>query len=515
MAIRQVVLVIAVFFLFPPVTKTNEIIYKVCLMHFARSAIRTVTLFAISMFSNTTLALESDAPVLDSISLDRATVNVGAAPQTITVTVAASDASGINWAAGTSMPGGTMLWLRGPGDQSRFIPGTNENPGVFEVIFDVTDASGSWAVVKLFLTDSVGNTGEYKSSALAELGFPLAFEVVGGSESNKPILESISADKNTVNVGAAPQTITVTVAASDASGINWAAGTSMPGGTMLWLRGPGDQSRFIPGTNENPGVFEVIFDVTDASGSWAVVKLFLTDSVGNTGEYKSSALAELGFPLAFEVFSDTDGDGINNENDLDDDNDGIADNVDAFPLDATESLDTDSDGTGNNADPDDDGDGVYDENDWYPLDAMLWSMTIEDALSGIADANLKSCVAEVTSSMQQVSEVTSLDCSGRGIGALNGLSGFATLTGLFLYDNQITDVSPLSGLTNLDYLKLDLNQISDVSGLSGLTNLTVLILNDNQITDVSPLSGLTNLTELYLQTNQITTAPYLRSSLLK
>ena len=44
----------------------------------------------------------------------------------------------------------------------------------------------------------------------------------------------------------------------------------------------------------------------------------------------------------------------------DDDGDGVADDVDAFPTDATETTDTDRDGIGNNADADDDGDGSSD-----------------------------------------------------------------------------------------------------------------------------------------------------------
>ena len=65
---------------------------------------------------------------------------------------------------------------------------------------------------------------------------------------------------------------------------------------------------------------------------------------------------------------DTDGDGIGNACDDDDDNDGVEDVNDAFPLDATETTDTDGDGIGNNADTDDDGDGVSDSQDDAPLD---------------------------------------------------------------------------------------------------------------------------------------------------
>jgi hypothetical protein len=65
-----------------------------------------------------------------------------------------------------------------------------------------------------------------------------------------------------------------------------------------------------------------------------------------------------------ETFVDTDSDGLADRGGLtpdeDDDNDGIEDIYDAFPLNANEWLDTDSDGTGNNTDTDDDGDGYTD-----------------------------------------------------------------------------------------------------------------------------------------------------------
>jgi gliding motility-associated-like protein len=60
------------------------------------------------------------------------------------------------------------------------------------------------------------------------------------------------------------------------------------------------------------------------------------------------------------VVLDTDGDGVSNDIDTDDDNDGILDVYDAFPLDRTEWKDTDHDGIGDNADTDDDNDGILD-----------------------------------------------------------------------------------------------------------------------------------------------------------
>ena len=76
------------------------------------------------------------------------------------------------------------------------------------------------------------------------------------------------------------------------------------------------------------------------------------------------------FPMDAMESVDTDGDGIGNNADPDDDNDGVADADDGLPLNPMETVDTDGDGIGNNADLDDDGDGVVDTADSFPLNAM-------------------------------------------------------------------------------------------------------------------------------------------------
>ena len=89
----------------------------------------------------------------------------------------------------------------------------------------------------------------------------------------------------------------------------------------------------------------------------------------------------LGALYALEIVEDTDGDGIPDEDDAfpmdplewkDSDKDSRGDNSDAFPNDPDEWEDNDGDGTGNNADNDDDNDGVVDVEDMFPLaDAVL------------------------------------------------------------------------------------------------------------------------------------------------
>ncbi len=87
------------------------------------------------------------------------------------------------------------------------------------------------------------------------------------------------------------------------------------------------------------------------------------------------------------TLTDTDADGIPDGLDGDDDNDGVADTTDAFPLDANESVDTDGDGIGNNADTDDDGDGVADTSDAFRLDANESVDTDGDGIGNNADTD--------------------------------------------------------------------------------------------------------------------------------
>ena len=60
-----------------------------------------------------------------------------------------------------------------------------------------------------------------------------------------------------------------------------------------------------------------------------------------------------------EAIVDADGDGVPNQHDL-------------FPFDPFESMDTDADMIGNNADNDDDNDGFADYIDAFPIDAAMW-----------------------------------------------------------------------------------------------------------------------------------------------
>ncbi|WP_449537894.1 leucine-rich repeat domain-containing protein [Ferdinandcohnia sp. Marseille-Q9671] len=99
--------------------------------------------------------------------------------------------------------------------------------------------------------------------------------------------------------------------------------------------------------------------------------------------------------------------------------------------------------------------------------------------------------------------VTSLDASYRGISDLTGLEFAKNLEDLNLMSNSITDLTPLKGLTNLLYLVAQNNEIEDISPLKDVTKLEYLGLDGNQIEDISVLAGFTNLKYLTIQRNKI------------
>ncbi|MCY4513629.1 MAG: leucine-rich repeat domain-containing protein, partial [Candidatus Tectomicrobia bacterium] len=161
--------------------------------------------------------------------------------------------------------------------------------------------------------------------------------------------------------------------------------------------------------------------------------------------------------------------------DADDDNDGVDDIDDAFPLDPDEWVDADLDGIGDNAD-----DHVQ---DLTPFRDPGLRAAVEEALG-------KSAGATITP--EDLASLQTLRASYRGVQYLDGLEQAINLDWLSLAGNEIDDLSPVSELEQLRTLDIRANAVADLSPLSALSKLERLTLSDNPVTDLSPLSGLEN-----------------------
>ena len=202
----------------------------------------------------------------------------------------------------------------------------------------------------------------------------------------------------------------------------------------------------------------------------------------------------------------------------DSDGDAFVDDEDAAPDDPREWKDSDGDGLGDNADLDDDGDGVDDTEDRWPLDPLEWedldgdgvgdnaddAVDVQGSLDPFRDAALRRVVEQAFGksagdgiSAEEMAGLQRLHVPARqGVRDLTGMELATGLKELWVYDNEVTDLSPLAGLRDLEALYIGDNPITDLSPLAGLTNLEVLDLKETPIADLSPIAGLTQLARL-------------------
>ena len=104
--------------------------------------------------------------------------------------------------------------------------------------------------------------------------------------------------------------------------------------------------------------------------------------------------------------------------------------------------------------------------------------------------------------LEGATNLTTLDLGDNLIVDLQPLASLTNLTTLDLADNQIANFGPLAGLSNLKSLDLDGNQIMNLpTDLTGLSSIEMLDLRDNDVRDVTLLSRLTTLKNLYVRGN--------------
>lgn len=173
---------------------------------------------------------------------------------------------------------------------------------------------------------------------------------------------------------------------------------------------------------------------------------------------------------------------------LDQDNDGIPDSQDMFPLNPNEFLDTDNDGLGNNLDPDDDNDGISDELDLFPLDPTRGA-----DLSGGTDSDNDGISDEQDAFPNDGEEIMDSDQDGIGNNQDNDDDNDGVLDG--------KDMNPLdpsvgmpnggadnSGPENDTSDNMGNDQSEDDSQLPALTTWTIPVSQDSYVHKKNPES---------------------------
>ena len=189
----------------------------------------------------------------------------------------------------------------------------------------------------------------------------------------------------------------------------------------------------------------------------------IDDSLDSDDDNDTYADSIDAFPLDNSEWLDTDSDGTGNNADTDDDNDNVSDSQDAFPLISSEWADADSDGTGDNADTDDDNDNVSDSQDAFPLDSSEWADTDGDNIGNNADTDDDNDTVIDSLDAFSLLATESIDTDGDGIG-----------------DNADTDDDGDGILDSLDSFPLDSTNtptnVMDIDGNGQIDGLTDVML---------------------------------------
>lgn len=102
-----------------------------------------------------------------------------------------------------------------------------------------------------------------------------------------------------------------------------------------------------------------------------------------------------------------------------------------------------------------------------------------------------------------LTSLETLSLFNNNVSDLSPLAGLISIKDLYLRANNITDISALDGLYGLEVLDLSENKVSDITPLAELRNINLLRLNDNNISDISALSGMKKIDRLHLHNNNI------------
>jgi hypothetical protein len=164
---------------------------------------------------------------------------------------------------------------------------------------------GIWQVQSVVLTDRTGVSTEYWAP-FENPDFVTSFEVIGGVDSEEPVLQSWAITPLSAEINDGATQITFTARFTDSQ--------SGFGGGAVELSGPNGQYHTVylgkaqrVSGNAQDGVYSAILTLpVTTAGIWQITGFWFSDDQGNQGLPDFSLFTDLGFPTSFEVVAPED-----------------------------------------------------------------------------------------------------------------------------------------------------------------------------------------------------------------
>jgi hypothetical protein len=366
--------------------------------------------------------IDTNAPVINSILFSSSNIAIDASTEdarTVTVTLILEDENTVSASQFylENINNNEQLAFTQLGD---WVTQGTKHTGVFSTTLTSLSPTGLWYVSSLTLADSENNsTSNYDT--LEELILARLMPFISTTEtSSEVIFDGLIEASESFSQTGTTQTSYLDLVLQDAvaydiwfvpnpnntfTEIIFSNGISIAQACTTFS----DYTKCtVTSSNNNAAITATVKTQADDSNSAGYSALVQTRGTGSEVDWLTNYVE---FPVV-----DTDNDGIPNEQDEDDDNDSVADTIDLFPLDQSESVDFDNDGVGDNADTDDDNDGVFDEQDAFPFDASENNDNDNDGLGDVADNDDDNDMVVDSQDAFPFDPSESLDSDGDGIG---------------------------------------------------------------------------------------------------
>lgn len=270
------------------------------------------------VLSTPALAQDVDitAPTLVDMSFTPTTIDVSGGPQTVVVTLTATDDLSGMTSFSVSFRSPTFA-------QSQFANGFltsgTDLDGTFtaNMVFPQFSETGTWVISNIHLRDRVGNFTNFDTNVLVSRGLPTDLMVISTPDTEAPLVTDVIIAPGTIDVSTGAAVIDVTLEITDnLSGVTFS--TCVAGGQpsfffpVTLISPSGVQQRFTPsnattlaaGTPQD-GFWHATFTMPQYSeaGTWEIQSIQVVDCARNFGFLSSFELTTLGLQRTLDVTS--------------------------------------------------------------------------------------------------------------------------------------------------------------------------------------------------------------------